>query len=339
MLADALAVSEPGDVGCDVAIVGGGPSGLSAAVYAASEGLSTTVIERESIGGQAGSSTLIRNFLGFPRGIGGAELAQRAYQQAWLFGAKYVLARGAVGIRAEGPLRVITLDDGRQVSARAVIIATGATYRRLGVPSVDRFSGMGVLYTAGGDIALALRGQDVVVCGGGNSAGQAVVYLAKTARRVVHVVRGKQLADSMSAYLVAEIERCSNVEVRFDAEIVDAYGDQGLRKVTLLDRRTDATESIETRALFVMIGAVPHTGWLSGIERDRHGYVLTDTWLSADAQRRFGERRPLSHETSMPGVFAAGDVRAGSTKRLASAVGEAAVAVRVIHEYLRGQGG
>jgi thioredoxin reductase (NADPH) len=334
-LADAMGVSETVDCTCDLVVIGAGPAGLGAAVYGASEGLRTIVIEREAIGGQAGASSLIRNFIGFPRGITGSDLTQRAYQQAWLFGTKYFLARGAVDVHAEDPFRIITLDDGRKVTARAVIIATGAAYRRLGVPRVDRFTGTGVMYTAGADVALALRGQDLVVCGGGNSAGQAVVFLAKSARRVLHVVRGRALSENMSRYLVDEIARMPNIELRLETDVVDADGDRGLQQVTLRHRRTGNLETVNTHALFVMIGAVPNTDWLTAVERDRSGFILTDSALSSRARRAFGDRPPLPLETSLPGVFAAGDVRAGSTKRLATAVGEAAVAVRVIHEYLR----
>ena len=335
-LADALGVSELADCRCDVAIVGAGPCGLAAAVYAASEGLRTVVIEREAIGGQAGMSSLIRNFLGFPRGISGADLAQRAYQQAWLFGAKYVLARRAVGMRVEGERRIVALDDGREIVARAVIIATGAAYRRLGVPRVDRFEGVGVLYSAGVDIALALKGKDVVVCGGGNSAGQAVVHLAKTARRVIHVVRGRTLAESMSAYLVHEIALLPNVELRFETEVTDAEGERFIERVALRNRSSGAVEVVPTAALFVMIGAVPHIDWLNGmVEVDRSGFIMTGTDLDPHSLGRFGDRQPMLLETSLPGVFAVGDVRHGSTKRIASAVGEGAVAIRVIHEYLQ----
>lgn len=335
-LADALGASELDDHRCDLAIVGAGPAGLAAAVYGASEGLHTVVIEREAVGGQAGTSSLIRNYLGFPRGISGADLAQRAYQQGWLFGAKYVLAHAAVDVRSEDGECAVTLDDGREIVARAVLIATGAAYRRLGVPRVDRFEGAGVLYSAGLDTAVALEGKDVVVCGGGNSAGQAVVHLAKRARRVVHAVRGSSLSSHMSAYLVEEIGRLTNVEPRFDTEVVDADGERGLEQITLRNRRTGALEIVRTPALLVMIGASPHTEWLDGIiERDRSGFILTGEDLSDRARGRFVERAPLSFETSLPGVFAAGDVRYASTKRLASAVGEGAVAVREIHEYLR----
>ena len=322
-LAELLGPTDVEQHRCDVAIVGAGPSGLAAAVTAASEGLATTVIEPDAVGGQAGASVLIRNFLGFPRGISGAELAQRAYQQAWLFGARYVLARRAVALRADGTGRILTLDHGRELTASTVIIATGAEYRRSGVPQIDRFLGMGVFYVAGADIAMALRGHDVVVYGGGNSAGQAVIYLARTARRVVHVVRASELAKHMSAYLVNEIRRLPNVELRLDTEVVDADGAHGLERITLR-HSSGRTEEIATRVLFLMIGAHPHTDWLDGVlERDRAGFLVT------------GGPDRLLLETSMPGVFAAGDVRSGSTKRIASAVGDAAVAVQVIHQYLQ----
>lgn len=321
-LAELLGPTVIGEQPCDVAIVGAGPSGLAAAVMAASEGLDTTVIEQEAVGGQAGASSLIRNFLGFPRGISGAELAQRAYQQAWLFGARYVLARRAVGLRADGARRILTLDDGSELAASVVIIATGAEYRRTGVPRIDRFGGMGVHYVVGADMAAAMRGFDVVVYGGGNSAGQAVVYLAKTAHRVIHVVRGSALSKNMSAYLVADISRLPNVELRLDTEVVDADGARGLEHVTLR-HRSGRTEQIATPTLFVMIGAHPHTDWLGNVlERDRNGFIAT------------GGPDRLLLETSMRGVFAAGDVRSGSIKRIASAVGDASVAVQIVHQYL-----
>jgi thioredoxin reductase (NADPH) len=333
-IADLFGVSELGDPYCDLAIIGAGPCGLSAAVGAGSEGLRTLVVERDAIGGQASASSLIRNFLGFPRGITGAELAQRAYQQAWLFGAKFGLVC-ATGLRSEGDRRVVTLADGRELFARAVLVATGVEYRRLDVPRIDRFEGIGVFYSAGGDIALALRGEDVVVYGGGNSAGQAVVYLAKTARRVIHCVRGPALSQTMSAYLVDEISRLPNVELRLNTEVVDGDGERGLGQVTLRERKTGQRTIVRTPALFVMIGASPHTEWLEGaIDRDRNGFILTGADLRGRALRGFESRAPMLVETSMPGVFAAGDVRFGSTKRLAAAVGEAGVAVRVIHDYL-----
>lgn len=329
-LADTLGVSENEQSTYDLAIVGGGPCGLAAAVYAASEGLSTVVVECEAPGGQAGTSTLIRNFIGFPRGVAGADLALRAYQQAWLFGAKYVFARKAVGLRAEGDARIITLEDGRELVVRAVLIATGAEYRHLEVPSIERLNGVGVSYVSGHDHALALRGEDVVVVGGGNSAGQAVTNLAKTAHRVVLCVRGEGLSKHMSQYLADEIEQLPNVEVRFNTEVVDAAGERGLERVTLR-HRSGTEEVIETPALFVMIGARPRTNWLHGVlERDRTGSILTGSALPPELADP-----AMPHQTSMPGVFAAGDVRYGSVKRLASAVGDAAIVMPQIHAYLR----
>ncbi|MFO7609664.1 MAG: FAD-dependent oxidoreductase [Candidatus Krumholzibacteriia bacterium] len=329
-LADELGAGELDESECDLAIVGAGPAGLAAAVYGASEGLRTVVVEREAIGGQAGTSSLIRNYLGFPRGISGTELAQRAYQQAWLFGAKYVLARDVVGLEAAGDARVLTLSDGRRLTARAVLVATGAAYRRLEVPELERFAGAGVYYSAGSDSGFVLRGRDVAVAGGGNSAGQAVVHLARTARRVLHLVRAESLSAGMSDYLVREIERLPNVEVRLGTEVVGGEGEHQLERILLRDRRTGQVETRQLGWLFVLVGARPHTEWLEGVvERDRHGFIPTGDDLAAGPggrARRF--------ETSLPGVFAAGDVRSGSVKRLASAVGEGSIAVRVIQEYL-----
>ncbi|UJR87198.1 FAD-dependent oxidoreductase [Sandaracinus amylolyticus] len=327
-LQDAIAEAAPSEASCDLAIIGAGPAGLAAAVYAASEGLRTFVVEREVVGGQAGTSSLIRNYLGFPRGISGAELAHRAWEQAWLFGAKYVLARAVVELRAEGAERVLVLEGGRTLRARAVLIATGASYRRLDVPALDRFAGAGVFFVVGGD-ARVMAGHEAFVVGAGNSAGQAVVHLAKHARKITLLVRGASLASSMSAYLVREIARTPNIEIRFDTEVVDGAGGGKLEQLTLHDRRTGALETVPAEMLFVMIGALPHTEWLAGVvQRDTHGYLLTGADVSD------GGRRPTRYETSVPGVFAAGDVRHGSEKRLASAVGEGAVAVRDVHDYL-----
>jgi thioredoxin reductase (NADPH) len=335
-LSDALGESDAGEGPCDLAIVGAGPAGLAAAVYAASEGVRTLVIEREVVGGQAGTSALIRNYLGFPKGISGAELAKRAYEQAWLFGAKYVLAREVSGLRARGADRVLTLSDGRELVARAVLIATGASYRRLGVPAVERFQGAGVFYTAASTDGRLMRGRDVFVAGAGNSAGQAVVHLAKTARRVTMLVRGDSLAKHMSDYLVQQILRLPNVHVRLGTEIVDGAGQRQLERIVVRDRASDTRETLPAEMLFVLVGADPHTEWLSGtVWRDDHGYVLTGAELDAAALRDWPSgRSPRRFETSMPGVFAAGDVRAGAEKRVASAVGEGAVAVREIEEFL-----
>lgn len=328
-LADALGVTSSYALKgrlCDVAIVGGGPAGLAAAVYAASEGLKTVIVEREAIGGQAGTSSLIRNYLGFPRGISGAELAQRAYQQAWLFGAKYVFGREAAGLRVEGDRRVLVLSDHSELLAKTVLIASGADYRRLGVPSIERFTGAGLYYTSTGTDSRIIRGHTVHVIGGGNSAGQAVVHLARNARQVVLLVRGDSL-EAMSDYLVQEIQRLPNVDVRLNTAVIEGEGEKLLERVVTLNRRTGKKETLDVEMVFALIGAVPHTDWLEGIvRRDRHGFILTGRDLSESGTRPF--------ETSLPGVFAAGDVRSASSKRVASAVGEGAVAVQFIHQYL-----
>lgn len=333
-ISDALGASNIEDHTCDVAIVGAGPAGLAAAVYCASEGLRTIVIEREAVGGQAGTSSLIRNYLGFPRGISGTELAQRAYHQAWLFGAKYVFAREASALRHRGADRLIVLSDGSEITARGVVIATGATYRRLGIPRIERFDGAGVFYSAMRDTRV-MKGKDVCVTGGGNSAGQAVVHLAKNVKRVRLLVRGDSLERGMSDYLVREIRRLANVEVRLNTEVVDGEGEKVLERVVLHDRVRDTSETIGTDMLFVLIGARPHTDWLAGtLLRDRHGFIVTGNELDRNEARWSLPRPPMPFEASLPGVFAAGDVRLGSVKRVASAVGEGAMTVQELHQYL-----
>jgi thioredoxin reductase (NADPH) len=333
-LVDALGISTLEEPRCDLAVVGAGPAGLAAAVYSASEGLRTLVIEREAVGGQAGSSSLLRNYLGFPRGISGSELALRAYQQAWLFGAKYVLAREVSGLRAAGTDRILTLSDGTEVTARAILIATGATYRRLGLPRLERFTGAGVFYAAGSEMSL-MNDKDVIVAGGGNSAGQAVTHLAKSARRVIQIVRGESLEAGMSDYLIRQIRHLPNVEVRLQAEVVDGEGEHQLERVSVRDHATGTVETLRVAALFVLIGALPHTEWLKGtVERDENGFIVTGPDLEArGAVHRF-KRPPMRLETSMPGVFAAGDVRLGSVKRVASAAGEGAIATKLLDDYL-----
>jgi thioredoxin reductase (NADPH) len=319
-------VLEPGEE-FDLAVVGAGPAGLAAAVYASSEGLRTLVVESESVGGQAGTSSAIRNYLGFPRGIGGAELAQRAYQQGWVFGARFLLMRSAVGLRSEGERHVVALSDGTEARARAVILAMGVSYRRLGVPSLEALGGAGVFYGASVSDAQALEGERVYVVGGGNSAGQAALHLARHAGQVTVVVRGPSLADTMSQYLRDEIDAARNLDVRYSAEVVDGSGAGRLERLTLLDRRSGATTDVPAGALFVLIGARPRTDWLGdAVERDRWGYVLTGPEAGA------GGGLPL--ESSLLGVFAVGDVRARSVKRVASAVGEGSVAVTQVHERL-----
>jgi thioredoxin reductase (NADPH) len=331
---DSLGASTMEERNCDLAVVGAGPAGLATAVYGASEGLSTIVIEREAIGGQAGTSSLIRNYLGFPRGISGGELTQRAYQQAWLFGTKYVLARDVSSLRASGIDRVLTLSDATEITARAVVIASGAAYRRLEVPGLARFVGAGVFYTTPGD-ARFLKDKVLFVAGGGNSAGQAVVHLSKIARHVTLLVRGPSLEEGMSDYLVQAIRRQPNVEVRLGTEVVDGGGDGALDRIVLEDQARKTRETAATDALFVLVGVQPRTEWLSGtLRRNPMGFVVTGRDLDRTSSGGSRGREPMSLETSLPGVFAVGDVRFGSTKRVASAVGEGAMAVQYVHEYL-----
>lgn len=316
----------------DVAVIGGGPAGLTAAVYAGSEGLRTLVVEWQMIGGQAGASSLIRNYLGFPRGISGGELTQRAYQQAWLFGAKFIFAREVTRLRAEGTNKILTLSDGREITATAAIVATGAKYRRLEIPELERFVGRSIFYTTFGGTQMS-GGFDAAVVGGGNSAGQAAIHLAVYARRVTLIVRSDSLERGMSDYLIQQIRHAPNIDVRVGAEVVGAEGDDLMQRISIRDIATNTTESIPAKFLFVLIGAIPHTQWLAGtIQCDRNGYILTGS--DVDVQAWPAGRKPRNYETSMPGVFAVGDARAGSLKRVASAVGEAASAVHDVHEYI-----
>ena len=322
----------PPELLCDVAVVGAGPAGLTAAMYAGSEGLRTLVIERHVVGGQAGASSLIRNYLGFPRGISGAELTQRAYQQAWLFGAKFVFAREVTGLSSRGTKRILTLSDGREIVSTAVIIATGAKYRSLDVPQLERFVGRSIFYTTFGESRL-VSDLDVAVIGGGNSAGQAAVHLAKFARRVTLVVRANSLLKGMSDYLVQQINGAPNIEVRLGVEVIGGEGGERLERVAIHDKARNVVDSIPVELVFALIGATPHTDWLAGVvQRDGKGFIRTghDVDLSAFPV----PRKPLSFETSVPGLFAVGDVRFGSTKRVATAVGEGAGAVQNIHQYI-----
>ena len=322
----------------DLVIVGAGPSGLAAAVYAASEGLDTLIVEDEAVGGQAGTSALIRNYLGFPSGVGGAELASRAAEQAWLFGATFLFMRRVTGLRREGNRIVVNLSCGQDVTAKSVIIATGATYRRLGVPGLEALSGSGVFYGAAVSEARAMWGQEVYVVGAGNSAGQAALHLAKYASRVTLLARGDSLETSMSRYLIREIDAAQNVAVRLGTRVIDGGGRGRLEHLVLEDSASGLTETVTAAGLFVLIGAEPHTSWLpQEIARDERGYIVTGRDFSRYGLPRRGwhvERFPLPLETSMPGVFAAGDVRHGAVKRVASAVGEGSIAVQTIHEYL-----
>jgi thioredoxin reductase (NADPH) len=322
----------------DLVIIGAGPAGLAAAVYAASEGLDTLVVEPQVVGGQAGTSAMIRNYLGFPRGIGGGDLANRALEQAWLFGANLVLAQRATGLRADGRRRLVRLSDGTEVAAEAVVVASGVSWRRLGVPRLEALVGAGVFYGAAGAEARAMEGQDVYVVGAGNSAGQAALHLAKYAASVTLVVRGTDLGARMSDYLVQEIGQAPNVAVRLGTQVADGLGGWRLEGLVLRGCADGATEEVPAAALFVMIGAEPRTDWLDGVvERDDRGYVLTGHDLLGPGGLPAGwphRRPPLLLETSIPGVFAAGDVRHRSVKRVASAVGEGAVAVQLVHQYL-----
>lgn len=335
----------------DVAVVGAGPAGLAAAVYAASEGLKVVVIEAEVFGGQAGTTSLIRNYLGFPNGLSGADLAQRAYEQARGFGATFLIARKAIGLRLDGNERILTLEETlgvdshrtqprvpvrAEVRSRAVVLAMGVSYRRIGIESVDAFVGRGVFYGAATTEAPAMRGEDVFVVGGANSAAQAALYLCRFAAKVTVLVRGSSLAIGMSDYLVREIEAAPNVAVRLNCEVAGARGDSRLRALSVRDRIAGTTEEVPAMAVFILIGAAPRTAWLPpDVERDQRGFIVTGSDLSSTNPGA----RPFAFGTSLPGVFAVGDVRAGAAQRVASAVGEGSVAIRDVHEYLGRQRG
>jgi len=320
----------------DLCIVGAGPAGLAAAVYAASEGLETVVVERDAPGGQAGLSASIENYLGFPKGLSGADLAHRAVAQAARFGAEMVLARDVVGFETRGPVHAVLLDGSSDIEARAVLVASGVSYRRIDAPGLDDHVGRGLYYGATAGEASQTAGEDVYLVGAANSAGQAALNFARHARRVVLLVRGATLEASMSQYLVTRLHEASNIEVRLRTEIVAASGDDHLRTITLADRASGEEEQVETSWVFVFIGAAPRTDWLgAAIARDSRGFVLTGPELPLPAEVGWPlERSPLALETSVPGVFAAGDVRLDSMKRVASAVGEGAMAVHLVHRYL-----
>ena len=321
----------------DVCIVGGGPAGLAAAVYAASEGLSTVVVERQAPGGQAGQSAAIENYLGFPRGLSGSDLAQRALAQVRRFGAELVLARDVVGMEQRGPVRAVLLSGGGAVEARAVVVATGVSYRRLEATGLAELTGRGVYYGASASEASQCEGDDVFVVGAANSAGQAVLSFARFAKRVVLLVRGTSLEATMSRYLVERVRTAANVEVRLRTEVVACSGDGHLESLTVHDVGSDEREEVAAGWLFVFIGAAPHTDWLGpDVLRDAHGFVVTGPDLQAPGRPPLWttERPPFALETSVPGVFAAGDVRLESMMRVASAVGEGAMSVHLVHRYL-----
>jgi thioredoxin reductase (NADPH) len=315
----------------DVVIVGSGPAGLSAAVYGASEGLNTLVVDEGGIGGQARSSSLIRNYLGFPRGVSGNRLAEQAYEQAAVFGASFVLMHEATGLSRSGGRLELSLSDGRRARAAAVILATGASYRRLGVPSLEALKGAGVFYGGPASEAHALMGKSAYVVGGGNSAGQAALHLARYARQVTLVVRAESLEAGMSHYLVRELDATANVEVSTGTSVVGGGGEGRLQELVLRERAIGDERTVPADALFVLIGARPRTDWLpSEIASDEHGFLYTGEDIP-DGHGWPLERPPFALETSMPGVLAAGDVRHASVKRVASAVGEGSIAVHLVH--------
>jgi thioredoxin reductase (NADPH) len=333
-IAEALGVKTRPSAGeFDVAILGAGPAGLSAAVYAASEGLRTLVIEPQAIGGQAGTSSMIRNYLGFPGGVSGADLTFRAWEQALLFGAEFVVTQRARALTAGDDGYAIELGNGSSAQARSVIIATGVTYRQMGIPNLDRLIGAGVYYGATSPEATTMTGQEVYVIGGANSAGQAALHLSRFAARVTLLVRGKSLEQGMSSYLISQLRATPNIDVRLRTRVVDGKGDERLEGLTLEDALANRREEVPAAAIFVLIGAHPHTDWLGdAVQRDRQGFILAGRDVPAESWPL--ERSPLPFETSLPGVFAVGDVRHGSVKRVASAVGEGSVAVGSVHQHL-----
>jgi thioredoxin reductase (NADPH) len=322
----------------DVVIVGGGPAGLAAAVYAASEGLRTVLVERKATGGQAGESSRIENYLGFPDGVTGGQLTDRARRQAHKFGAEILTTRDVVGLEVAASSRSVRFADGGEVVSHAVLLSTGVAYRRLGVPGADALTGRGVFYGSAMTEAPACAGDDVFIVGGANSAGQAAVFLSRHARQVTLVVRAESLEKSMSYYLIRQIRDIPNVDVRLTTDVTAVQGGDHLEAITLCNSTTRTHETVQSGYLFVFIGAEPRTDWLDDvIERDRRGFVLTGPDLLVGGNRPRGwelDRDPYFLEASVPGVFAAGDVRANSVKRVASAVGEGAMAIQLIHGYV-----
>jgi thioredoxin reductase/DNA-binding NarL/FixJ family response regulator len=338
LFANGVARDEDDDF--DVIIVGAGPAGLAAAVYGSSEGLDTLVVERDTIGGQAGSSSMIRNYLGFPRGVGGSELAQRAYEQAWAFGTRFLVGTEVTSMEWGYDVHALRTADRRELTARAVVLAMGVAYRRLEVPSLERFAGLGVFYGASPAEAKQFENRRVHVIGAGNSAGQAALHFAKWASHVTIVVRGDSLEKSMSTYLIDAVGAAANVEVLLGSRVIDGSGDTQLTSLRIVDD-TDGTErDVEADGLFVMIGASPHTSWLpTEIARDAHGFVIAGAELTHDQllDNWLLPRSPKAFETSVPGVFAVGDVRSRSMKRVASSVGEGSGAIKAVHAFLETQ--
>jgi thioredoxin reductase (NADPH) len=324
----------------DLIVIGGGPAGLGSAVYGASEGLRTVMVERLATGGQAGQSSRIENYLGFPDGVSGSQLTDRARRQAEKFGAELITTRDVIGLEVKGSARTVRFADGQSIDAHTVILATGVSYRQLAAEGCDQLTGRGVFYGSALTEAANCKEQDVYIVGGANSAGQAAVYLARTARSVTILVRGESLTQSMSYYLIQQIEGIENIDVRTCTEVVEAHGHKQLEQITVQDKNTGARETVEAGWLFVFIGAAPRTDWLDGkVARDPRGFVIAGPDLVVDGALPAGwklDRQPFHLETSVPGVFAAGDVRSESAKRVASAVGEGAMAVMLVHRYLEG---
>ncbi len=322
----------------DVAIVGGGPAGLAAAVYGASEGLKTLIVEREAPGGQAGLSSRIENYLGFPAGLKGSDLAMRAVTQARRFGVEIISPQEASAVRVDGPYRYLKLSDGTEISCHALILATGVQWRTLDVPGIERLQGAGVYYGAGATEAISCRHEDVYIVGGANSAGQAAMFFSKYAERVIMLVRGASLASTMSQYLIDQIQNTENIHVETHSRVTAVDGDDRLRSISMVCDQTGDTQTVPASALFIFIGAEPCTGWLDGVvERDARGFLLTGPDLMHDGKPPKGwtlDRDPGLLETNIPGIFAVGDVRYGSIKRVASGVGEGSVAIQFVHQYL-----
>jgi len=322
----------------DLAIVGGGPAGLAAAVYGASEGLHTVIIECEAPGGQAGMSSRIENYLGFPTGLSGGDLARRAVVQAQRFGVEILSPQEAVGVRTEASYRILKMRDGNEISCHALMIATGVQWRRLEAPGVDRLQGAGIYYGGGATEALSCKGEIVYVVGGANSAGQAAMNFAKFAERVVILVRGESLASTMSQYLIDQIKETPNIQLWTHASVAEVHGETRLEEISVLCSDTGKIERVPASSMFIFIGALPRTDWLADLlERDERGFLLTGPDLIRDGQRPKGwalDRDPFLLETNVPGIFSVGDVRHGSIKRVASGVGEGSVAVQFIHQYL-----
>jgi thioredoxin reductase (NADPH) len=322
----------------DLAIVGGGPAGLAAAVYGASEGLKTVMVEREAPGGQAALSSRIENYLGFPSGLTGGDLTRRAVAQARRFGVEIVSPREATALRVDGPYRYLRLNDGTELSCHAMLLATGVQWRKLDIPGMDRLQGAGVYYGGSATEAISCRDEDIYIVGGANSAGQAAMFFSTYAKRVVMLVRGESLAATMSQYLIEQVQTTSNIHVEYRSRVTEVHGDDHLESVSIACDQTGDVSRVPANSLFVFIGAEPRTSWLDGtVERNERGFILTGPDLLKPGKRPKGwtlERDPSLLETNIPGVFAVGDVRYGSVKRVASGVGEGSVAIQFVHQYL-----